>query len=124
MHKSPGGCLKAVLDDTLHMVDGVSADAKEDYWQTLFEKTAIYEQTEPTTMQPVDSTLEDTIFRAELKSAKATSGADKVDQKLLRKIDLDRLHILFNLFLLTSIVPEELKLERVTLIPKTEKPES
>ena len=126
--KSPGGCFKAVLDDTLDTEDGVSSDAKEDYWQTLFERTANFERTEPTTTRPTDSTLADPITRAEvkeiLKSAKATSpGADKVDRKLLRKIGPDRLHVLFNLFLLTSIVPEELKLGRVTLIPKTEKPE-
>ena len=80
-------------------------------------------------IQPVvDSTLADPIFKAEvkeiLKTAKNTSPrADKVDQKLLRKIGPDRLYNLFNLFLLTSIIPEELKLGRVTLIPKTKKME-
>lgn len=125
--KSPGGCFKAVLDDTLEQTDSVPVDAKDAFWQNLFERTGQYEPIEPTTTRPVDSKLAEPITRAEvkeiLKSAKATSpGADKVDRKILRKIGPDRLRVLFNLFLLTSIIPEELKLGRVTLIPKSEKP--
>lgn len=127
--KSPGGAFKAVLQDTLETADSVPAGEKDKYWQDLFSKTAQYEPdaNEPTTQRPVEPELAKPISRAEvkqiLKSAKATSpGADKVDRKLLRKIGPDRLRVLFNLFLLTSIVPEELKMGRVTLIPKTDKP--
>ena len=126
--KSPGGAFKAVLTDSLETADSVPADEKDKYWQDLFSKTAQYEpETNEPSTRAVEPELAKPISRAEvkeiLKKAKATSpGADKVDRKLLRKIGPDRLRILFNLFLLTSIVPDELKLGRVTLIPKVDRP--
>ena len=128
--RDPNGCGKAILGGTLDSVDLVPEQEKLQYWADQFEQESVYKGgvareggnatdwslSHPIRRHEVDLALE--------KMSDSAVGLDRIDYGKIKNGDLNLLVLVFNVILRTEVVPRWLIDGRVSLIPKSEKPEN
>ena len=125
--KDPAGCIRCILNDTLVPTQPVNEEELRNYWRTVFEKIPNCEPFD-CHKYPVIYGLSSPITRNEVKlgisklKRNSSPGVDGITSDDVKKVELQKLTILFNIFQAASFTPGELRLGAVTMVPKIPEP--
>lgn len=119
--KDPSLCVKRIINDQMDQEPGLPKELMEPFWKAVFTRDAAIAPTLPEPNEELDplwAPVQVVEIRGAFPPSATAPGPDGLKVKDLKKIPMEVLARIYNIFMWLGRLPEDLYLSRTVLIPK------